>query len=492
MHVVGGVRSMATMQLFLLLSLSRRCRSFAPKRMLWTRGSSSLQRRIDVRGEPCVPTEFGSDTKIGRGSTRIFSSSTSANAVVAPTACSGEDAQKVLSTEIELSLTDGMVVRGQRWAHYKFLQNENTTTTTTTTTTQAVVENDGDGHEHEQSTPLRSKTRRILALHGWLDNCRSFHYIAPRLVENLGAQAELVAIDLPGHGWSSHRPMDGPTTILSEGAYYIAEVLDALGWGEFATAKDDTKNEDDGDDDNDDDNDNDNKVILVGHSMGGGMAVTYAGVFPEQISHVVSLDMMGPEPGTPKDAAAHIRSHVIHRRAFGPPGRPHSLYPSLERAIERRMKSARMAPGGHQYLSLEASTELVTRSTMPIYERVDGEKEERLQGYRFRHDARLMWPSLQYLTAEQIESILGRVECRVCLLAAEDGYPFQQDRIDRAVAGLEPDMYEVLPGSHHFHADPDTAGAVVDKISEFLGTSSNRAKPKAKASYETLAHYGMQ
>eukprot|EP00536_Pseudo-nitzschia_multiseries_P011460 jgi/Psemu1/259842/estExt_Genewise1Plus.C_3920001 len=354
-----------------------------------------------------------------------------------------------------------MIVRGQRWAHCN-LSHEQTPTTPVAAAEEEDNDNDNDKQRYQQiiPSPVHSQTTRILALHGWLDNCRSFHYIAPRLVEKLGAKTEIVAIDLPGHGRSSHRPIEGPTTVLSEGVYYVAEVLDALGWGEI-----------------------DSKVVLMGHSMGGGMAVIYAGVFPEQISHVVSLDIFGPEPGTPKDAAAQIRSHVVHRRGLGPLGRPHALYPSLERAIERRMKSARMAPGGHQYLSLEASTELVTRSTIPS-----------LQGYKFRHDARLLWPSLQYLTAEQIESILERVDCQVCLLAAEDGYPFPQDRIDRVVARLEPEMYEILPGSHHFHADPDTAGAVVEKICEFFAASSNGAKSKAKAkpSHETLAQYGMQ
>jgi len=42
----------------------------------------------------------------------------------------------------------------------------------------------------------------VLAIHGWLDNAGTFDHIAPLLPD-----LNLVAIDLPGHGLSEHRPM---------------------------------------------------------------------------------------------------------------------------------------------------------------------------------------------------------------------------------------------------------------------------------------------
>jgi len=209
------------------------------------------------------------------------------------------------------------------------------------------------------------------------------------------------------------------------------------------------------------DSKDDEKVALIGHSMGGGMAITYAGVFPDQVSKVVSLDIYGPEPASPRNAVAHIRSHVTQRRMGK---RPPTLYPSLERAIERRQKAATLALGGHQYLSRMAATELVSRSIEPVY----NDDDCGVRGYQFRHDMRLMWPSLQYLTTEQIQSILDKVDCPVCLLAAHDGYPFARDRIDRVLKALKPQIYEILPGSHHLHADPESADAVVDQVYEFF------------------------
>ena len=47
---------------------------------------------------------------------------------------------------------------------------------------------------------------KLLALHGWLDNAASFEPLAEYFADH-----DLVAIDLPGHGRSSHR---------ADGAWY--------------------------------------------------------------------------------------------------------------------------------------------------------------------------------------------------------------------------------------------------------------------------------
>ena len=433
--------------------LSNCCNSLMSARLLWTKGLLSpgrilQQQQLRGLGRQRLRFLFATSNdavSIVKTDNRRNNTSMSMNMNTSNTL------NGVSVSEIELSLADGMTLKGQRWIYQQ----------------QQLQPKDDESPDENKKTQPKTTTKtetKILALHGWLDNCRSFHYLAPRLIEKLQehGEAELVAIDFPGHGWSSHRPLDGPTIVLSEGAYYIAEIIDALGWG------DDVNND---------------KVALIGHSMGGGMAITFAGAFPEQVSKVVSIDMYGPEPGKPENAAANIRSHVTQRRSsMGPKGRPHSLYPSLERAIERRQKSAQMAPGGNQYLSLEAATELVTRSTFAVYkneEYVDDNNEDdnengnNIKGYRFRHDTRMLWPSLQYLTAEQIESIMKGVECPVCILAAEDGYPFAQERIDRAIENLKPEIYKILPGSHHLHADPDTADALVDAIYDFFRGSDD-------------------
>jgi len=370
--------------------------------------------------------------------------------------------------EISLSLNDGMCLKGQHFCYKKKYDNNNKCTIEEKELLKRSLTKTEQGQSKSTATATSTTTKtklKILAIHGWLDNCRSFHLLGPRLIEKFKGDAELVAIDLPGHGWSSHRPIDGPSTILSEGAYYIAEILHELGW------ENDSNNGDDNDDGNDcEENSN---IALIGHSMGGGMAITYGGVFPNQISDIVSIDIYGPEPAKPEDTAFSIRNHVTQRRLSGPVGRRHALYPTLERCIKARQKSAEKAPGGHQNISLEAATELVARATIAVYNNynsnVDNDVDNDIPvGYKFRHDTRLLWPSLQYFSPDQIESILKEVKCPVCIIAAEDGYPFSKDRIERVIQNLRPAVHKILPGSHHLHADTDKVDAVVDTIYNFL------------------------
>ena len=54
--------------------------------------------------------------------------------------------------------------------------------------------------------------------------------MAPRLAD-LGFH--VVAVDLPGHGKSSHRPLSVSSYLVLEYASTMMEVVDALGWEKF-------------------------------------------------------------------------------------------------------------------------------------------------------------------------------------------------------------------------------------------------------------------
>lgn len=109
----------------------------------------------------------------------------------------------------------------------------------------------------------------IFLLHGWADNGMTFQFLA----DCLGDEWFLIAPDWRGFGASS-RAQDGywfPD--------YLAD-LDALLEQLSPQAP----------------------VRLVGHSMGGNVAWMYAGIRPDRVSHVISLDGIGL-PDTPPDQA---------------------------------------------------------------------------------------------------------------------------------------------------------------------------------------------
>lgn len=279
------------------------------------------------------------------------------------------------------------------------------------------------------------KKLRILALHGWMDNCASFDALSDQLMEKLvsdrNIDVDFVAIDLPGHGHSSHKSLDGPTSIMGEYCYYVFEIVRQLQW----------KPED---------------LTIIGHSMGGAIALMFAAAFP--VERIVLLDTLGPMPKPAENISKNIRSH-IKIRAQGK--MPCSIYPSLEKAVETRCKTPALLFPGKQYISESTARALVKRGSII---KDDG----RLQ---FRHDQRLNWPSMLFLTEVQLKQIykdIANQKTSTCLLTAVDGMPFPPDKVSLVRSLLKPDMYKSLPGSHHFHSDPDSVNGVADAIISWL------------------------
>src|SRR5262245_54247330 len=101
----------------------------------------------------------------------------------------------------------------------------------------------------------------ILALHGWLDNANSFDYLAPYLED----QYYLIAIDLPGHGHSSHIAQ-GAYYHFSDGIFTVIEIINALKL---------------------------DKVHLLGHSMGACLASLVAGVTPDRFPSLFLIEGLG-------------------------------------------------------------------------------------------------------------------------------------------------------------------------------------------------------
>ncbi len=67
----------------------------------------------------------------------------------------------------------------------------------------------------------------VIALHGWLDNAATFSRLAPRL-----QGLRIVALDLPGHGHSDHRPAGAGYNIWDY-AHDVLQVAEQFGWQRF-------------------------------------------------------------------------------------------------------------------------------------------------------------------------------------------------------------------------------------------------------------------
>ncbi len=165
----------------------------------------------------------------------------------------------------------------------------------------------------------------------------------------------------------------------------------------------------------------------------------------------------------------HLRENILQRRKQQPQSmvKPPRIYPTLHQAITTRMSTVQKFPG-QQYISEVTATELVVRGTTAVVPNGDT-----VVGYQFRHDPRLQLPSVHYCTVEQVQAMYSDIQCPVALLLAQDGWPMSPDKKQRETEiheHLTPQVFVTLPGSHHFHSDPDTAEAVVETVVNFLNT----------------------
>ena len=254
----------------------------------------------------------------------------------------------------------------------------------------------------------------VIALHGWLDNANSFARLAPKL-----SGLRIVAVDFAGHGHSDHRPR-GAGYALADYAFDVLCVAEQLGWKQFA---------------------------LLGHSLGAIVSVIIAGSFPERVTRLALIDGIVLRSGPDIDAAENMGKALEAQLAHG--HKRKSVHPTLDRAIEARMK-------GMVAVSREAAELLAQRGLMPVP-----------GGYSWRSDSRLTLPSPLRLTDAQAMSFVRRVTCPTTLVVAEEGmlagHPELLDRL--------PFTLERLAGGHHLHLN-DEAGAtlVADCFNRFFLT----------------------
>lgn len=259
--------------------------------------------------------------------------------------------------------------------------------------------------------------RRVLALHGWLDNAGTWDRVAPALGD---AGIRVVALDFPGHGRSQHRSGDAGYQ-FADLVVAATDALDALGW---------------------------ERAALLGHSMGGGAATLTCAVVPDRVERLALVEgltpLTTPESGARDQLARAIESR---RRYSSSDNRVYATFDELSSRIAAR--PWRLSPEAVECLALRGS------------EAVDG-------GWRFTHDPRLKADSLMRFTPGQVCSFAEAVACPALLIVADEGLPYSQDEVVEYVARM-PQLERVeVAGRHHVHLDaPErVAGRLVSFLRE--------------------------
>lgn len=251
----------------------------------------------------------------------------------------------------------------------------------------------------------------ILALHGWLDNANSFRALAEHLPN------PLLAMDFAGHGYSDHRPQ-GAATHYVDHVRDVLAVADDMQWSQF---------------------------ILMGHSMGAGVASLFAASFPERLEKLVLIEGIGPPTTAGESAAETLRKAIDDMLAL--PSKKKPVYACFDDAVQARTAGF----GGLD----EASCRLLCERGL---EQVPG-------GWTWRTDARLRLTSSLRLTEAQVEGFLRAISVPTLLVTADKGMGGNGmfDHRLEWIASLERIQ---LPGRHHVHME-DAAG-VAQPVLRFL------------------------
>ncbi len=219
----------------------------------------------------------------------------------------------------------------------------------------------------------KGNRKRILALHGWLDNSNSFLPMAEKLSEK---GYHVVAVDHIGHGHSSHIPR-GAVYTHQRYVSYTNQVVNGLGW---------------------------TKCHVVGHSMGANISLMYAAVFPEMVSRLVLIEGMGPITKPAEAVRENMRKAIDAEIVAYSNTKIGREYKTYAEAVDARVKVVEKYPG-NQLLSREAASVIIRRGAYRIHDS-DNLSDLTIDDVhlRFRYDNRLLLPSHLYHTPDQVMS----------------------------------------------------------------------------------------
>lgn len=255
----------------------------------------------------------------------------------------------------------------------------------------------------------------LIALHGWLDNAATYDRLAPLL-----NGYRVIALDFAGHGYSSHRP-DGVRYHLLDNVDDVIGFADALGLERF---------------------------VLLGHSMGAGVATYTAASFPERIEKLILVEGIGTHASAPEDAPKVLRQAVEDMKKAGAKRKP--VYEQRDEAIKARSQSI----GG---ISEDAAATLCSRGLETVE-----------NGVTWRSDPRLKMSSAIRLTEEMVLAHLAALTMPVLMVRGLQSFFAATDTLQKRADRIAQCVRANLPGNHHLHLERETCQAVANTINDFL------------------------
>lgn len=246
----------------------------------------------------------------------------------------------------------------------------------------------------------------LLLVHGGRDHCRNWDWVA----QSLRKDYHIIAPDLRGHGDSQW--ITGGTYTTADYVYDIAQLIHQL---KLAPLR------------------------IVSHSMGGGISLRYAGLYPEKVSKLVAIEGLGPSPKMMKERTAPkidegLRGWVDQLRKLS--GRQVRRYLTVEEAASR-MKEA------NPHLTMEQAHHLTVHG---VNQNEDGT-------YSWKFDNYIRAFPATGMSMEDTGYIHSRISCPTMLVRGKESWASDPEEDGRAAVFQDVQVESVDKAGHWVHHD---------------------------------------
>ncbi len=250
----------------------------------------------------------------------------------------------------------------------------------------------------------------LLLVHGNQDHCRNWDWVA----QDMRDDYHIVAPDFRGHGDSEW--VRGSSYMISEYVYDLAQLIHQR---ELAP------------------------LNIIAHSLGGVVALRYAGIYPEHINKLVVIEGWGnwPMEAYSKPAHERMRDWIEQTRKIA--GRIPKRYPTVEDAYQR-MQDA------NKHLREDQARHLTIHGS--------DQNEDGTFSWKFDNYTHVLAPF--DMTGEQAAALLKRIDAPVLLVSGKESW-----------TGKGGDEYAALfPNARHIGFDQAGHWVQHDQLEKFLST----------------------
>ena len=175
-------------------------------------------------------------------------------------------------------------------------------------------------------------------------------------------------------------------------------------------------------------------LTIVGHSLGGAIALQYAGTFPDKVTKLVSIEGWGPPAQEHKLAHQRMREWIGHMHDVEQ--RSPRRYPSIEDATKRM---------------LEANPHLSPQMARHLTEHGANRNEDGTYTWKFDNYVRMHSP--YEFNIEDARDIWNQIRCPVLLVRGDESWARDPEEDGRASAFHDYRSVLINGAGHWVHHD---------------------------------------